>query len=181
MPSQVASSEVETSRMRVRSGGFSARARASASSAITPVPLSLAPGTASREPISAIEAAVPAQRIAPSRSSKRLRSAAPTPTTAGPPTTGSISGGLVLAFSNAHGANRSMVSGIAGLKIQPEWAVSWCASRTIVCSPAAGPSSATTFQAERFGSRRRRRWPRGGRSSTAAADAATPSSVASRR
>ena len=45
MPSQSASSEVERKRIRVFSGGRSESARAMASWATQPVPLSLAPGT----------------------------------------------------------------------------------------------------------------------------------------
>ena len=53
IPSHSASSEVETSITRTLSVGRSASARAIASSAATPVALSLAPGTVSRKPMSA--------------------------------------------------------------------------------------------------------------------------------
>ena len=65
IPSQSASSEVETSITRTLSVGRSASERAIASSAATPVALSFAPGTASRRAMSASAAAESAARRRP--------------------------------------------------------------------------------------------------------------------
>ena len=69
------------------------------------------------------------------------RAAAPAATSAGPPTTGHISGGLVSLCSKTQGAFSPTASVIAGLKKKAVWAASWCAIRTIVRSASGGPSS----------------------------------------
>ena len=104
IPSQRASSEVERKRIRVFSGGCSAKARANASWAMQPVPLSLAPGTTSPAPMWAMNAALPAETAVPRPVSFLLPSAAPAATIAGPATVGHISGGLVSLFSKTQGA-----------------------------------------------------------------------------
>ena len=114
MPSQVASSDVETSITRVFSVGRCESDAAIASSAATPVALSLAPGTASRRPMSAIVSAVPAANTVPSFISVRLPTAAPAATAAGPKITGHISPGLVSVRSSTCGNLRKIISGIAG-------------------------------------------------------------------
>jgi hypothetical protein len=64
----------------------------------------------------AMKAAMPAETTVPSPVSARLPSSAPAATSAGPPTTGHISGGLVSLFSKTQGAISPTVSVIAGLK-----------------------------------------------------------------
>ena len=83
IPSHSASSEVERNSTRTDSVGSATRARARAISATQPVPLSLAPGTTSREPMSAMKPTVPAEIAVPAAVSARLPSAAPAATSAG--------------------------------------------------------------------------------------------------
>ena len=104
MPSMNDSSEpVETSITRTLCTGSSASARATASSATTPVALSFAPGTTSRLAISANVAAAPAETIPPARRSSALPVSAPIAANAGPPNTGAISAGLVSFASISRG------------------------------------------------------------------------------
>ncbi len=180
MPSQVPSSEVETSNTRTDSVGRSASARARAMRATTPVPLSLAPGTTDREPMSAMPAANSADRIAPAFASPRLPVAAPRAASAGPATAGHISGGLVLATSKNLGYTRRIASGTPGWNTRPECAASWWATRTTVRRASAGPIAATTLVAVASGSTERSRRRRGGVSSAAAQAADAPSAAAAR-
>ena len=64
---------------------------------------------------------------------------------AGEASSGHISAGEVSKSSIGTPSRRKIVSGIAGWKIRPEWAASWWATRTIVRSASAGPSSQTTL------------------------------------
>ncbi len=181
IPSQSASSEVERNNTLVFSGGCSESALAIASCATQPVPLSLAPGTTSPAPMCAMNAAAPAETNVPRPVSERLPSSAPAATSAGPPTTGHISGGLVSFCSKTQGALSPTASVIAGLKKKAVWAASWCAIRTIVRSASGGPSSPSTWWQLLFGSSRRNRRRPGGSSSALRADAAAPVAAANSR
>ena len=114
IPSHSASSEVETSITRTLSVGRSASERAIASSAATPVALSFAPGTVSRNAMSASAAAESAESAVPALTSARLPVSAPAPTSRGTATTGAIRGGLVSTRSISHGKRPKTASGIAG-------------------------------------------------------------------
>jgi hypothetical protein len=114
IPSQSASSDVETSITLTLSVGCSARARAIATRTATPVALSLAPGTVSRRPMSASSAADSAARAVPALTSPGLSASAPPATSAGIATTGANSGGLVSTRWISHGARPKTIFGIAG-------------------------------------------------------------------
>ena len=76
--------------------------------------LSFAPGTVSREPMSANTAAERAASVVPSRPARGSRSAPRRRSAAGPPTTGPISAGLVSLLSKSHGSGRSTARGSPG-------------------------------------------------------------------
>ncbi len=115
MPSMKPSSApVDTSSTRRPSIGSRASWSATPTSAATPVALSLAPGTTSREPMSAKAAAEPSDTHVPARSSRRRPVSAPRATSAGPPNTVHISGGLVLLRSSSPGNHLAARSGMPG-------------------------------------------------------------------
>ena len=95
IPSQVASSDVETSITRTLSVGRATSASASAIRVSTPVPLWFAPGTTWLMPMFAIAAPKPALTKAPAPAKARDPISAPIPASRGAPTLIAISGGLV--------------------------------------------------------------------------------------
>ena len=105
IPSQSASSEVERNSTLVFSGGCSRERPGDRELRDQPVPLSLAPGTTSRAPMCAMNAAAfRRRRPCRGRSVRGCRAARRAATSAGPPTTGHISGGLVSLCSKTQGA-----------------------------------------------------------------------------
>ena len=137
------SAPAERRMTRTPGTGGSARRFASASRETTAVPLSLAPGTTLREPISAIAAVEAAASPVPNFVSALIRVSAPSATSSGPPTTGAISAGLVSIRSIR--PRRSAICGSAGWKTRPEWAESWWAETTIVRAASGSPISQTTL------------------------------------
>lgn len=137
------SAPAESKITRTPAGGSSRKRWARASSETTAVPLSLAPGTTSRTPMSVIAATEPIPRNRPSLVSSRLPLRAPSAARSGPPSTGAIIIGLVSVFSIR--PRRSAISGSLGWKTRPEWAESWWAMTTTVRSASRSPSSQTTL------------------------------------
>ena len=116
---------METSITRTFSVGRSASERAKASSAATPVALSLAPGTVPRSAMSASAAADSAASAVPALIRVRLSGQRPgSDQQRGSATTGAIRGGLVSTRSISHGKRPNTRSGIAGWYSRPACAAS---------------------------------------------------------
>ena len=155
MPSMKDSSEpVDTSITRSPRTGRSRSEWASATTVATELRLSFAPGTTARAPMSAIAAAAPTASPRPPGGAQTARRGPQRHEQRAQEHPVDDRQALVcLGVQVRQAPHRE--PGSSGWKTSPLWAASWWAMNTMVRAASRSPASATTFQVERCGSRRR--------------------------